>query len=110
MSKLLEQETFTEYLKRFGAGKLDLASPQAQAFLKQFAGAIIMLIPEASGFLIESGMDDDTEVPYLVMAAFGSTLKEIGEKNLNKIREEKGEGNEELSNVVGITRRNKLCH
>jgi len=110
MSKLIEQETFTEYLKRFGAGKLDLSSPKAQAFLKQFAGAIIMLVPEASGFLVEQGMNDDTEVPYLVMAAFGSTLKEIGEANLNKIREEKGEEHENFDNVIGIGSRNKLCH
>jgi len=44
------------------------------------------------------------------MAAFGSTLKEIGEANLNKIREEKGEEHENFDNVIGIGSRNKLCH
>lgn len=103
-SKIIELEVFKnnlrEYLRKYRGVSIDLDNPSHDKFLRQFAGAIMFLIPEASGFLVENGLPDDAEMSFLTMAALGMTLKELGDKGLNVINKSQGEYDEKLNDVI----------
>ena len=85
MSKLLEEKLFKEYLVKYCQGKLDPLIPEVGKFLEDYAGAILMLIPEASALLVKNGLKDDPAAIFAAMAAIGATLKELGEMRLSEI-------------------------
>jgi hypothetical protein len=83
-NELVESIILKRELDRIFLKEIDWSIPSNKSFLKQFAGAIMLLVPEAAAFLIENGLKDDDETIYGVMMAIGTTMKEVGEKGLRR--------------------------
>ena len=81
----IEIEELVKNFERYAKIKqFDLSKESHQKFFSSFCGAILMLVPEAAAFLIESGLEDNDDNINVSMAAIGETLMVMGKRGLDE--------------------------
>jgi len=58
----------------------DSKTQNSKAFLQQFTGAILLLVPEAAAFLVENGLPDDDETIKKAILIVSDALRELAHK------------------------------
>jgi hypothetical protein len=94
MTALLKQQAFIDYMEKNLGKKLDLSNPKVQKFISELNGDILMLIPAICSSLVQFGLEDDMEVTFHIIGAYGAALTDTSKTKLNEHKQTQGVKNE----------------